>query len=594
MKYDKKKFDDSVAYYQKRFKGKVENKLMMVLLDLNNKNAFFSIAPLSMAVHELNGEMHVIVKNSEPKNFLIMKKAWGVYEDLVGGVNSKEARALRDFIGCVDKRTKKNEFRNIFRKPDLFLQAGEKYFVGDLVVDFKSQWHKPYRFNDLLATARRLVKEGYDLRKNERFGISFELVAKKSDMGLPLEDYLDSYSIALAMALEAVKSGARVGLGASTVKFSMLAPGVRTIDLMSTLTGCELDKNVKEGVFQKFKALSPLIGADNMEFNDASFGIHGKGYSGKLFFGENIGYPTLNKKSRWLSPGQMMLKDRYETQTKFESRPPMMRYAMTETLPIDIFIETCNVDYSIIRKRSEKIKKILDKCDKVMVIGQKIKGLQTNFVVDLIDKSRKVRREFIASDSDVTSKIDKDYLKATGIKSGNYANFPSGEAFVTPEKLEGTVVGDVVVNVDQSYRLSAKEPLVLKVHNYEYKVIKGPKKLIAKMNHEKKEVMKKIGLMEKSKALPQSMIDMYKKCFNYIGEFAVNLNPKAKVCDYLIVNEKIAKMMHVAMGMGFEPDRKTLYHWDMVIDAPRQKMDVYGIDSKGHEHWIIKKGDFVV
>jgi leucyl aminopeptidase (aminopeptidase T) len=87
---------------------------------------------------------------------------------------------------------------------------------------------------------------------------------------------------------------------------------------------------------------------------------------------------------------------------------------------------------------------------------------------------------------------------------------------------------------------------------------------------------------------------MYRKCFNYIGEFAVNLNPKAKLCDYLIVNEKIAKMMHVAMGMGFEPDRKTLYHWDMVINSPKQKMDVYGVDSKHKVHWIIKKGNFKV
>jgi leucyl aminopeptidase (aminopeptidase T) len=136
--------------------------------------------------------------------------------------------------------------------------------------------------------------------------------------------------------------------------------------------------------------------------------------------------------------------------------------------------------------------------------------------------------------------------------------------------------------------------MVLKVHNYEYKVIQGPKKIVDKMNHEKKEVMSKIKDMEKSRSLPKSITDMYHRCFNYIGEFAVNLNPKAKICNYLIVNEKIAKMMHVAMGSGFEPDRKTLYHWDMVINAPRQKMDVFGVDKKGHEHWIIKKGEFVV
>lgn len=594
MKYDIKKFNDAVSYYRQCLKGKADKKLVMLLFDFSNEKAFFSVAPLSRAIHELGGEMHVIAKTGEPKNFLILKKTWSVYDDLVKDVKTDETKALKDFIDSVNKRTKSDNFKKIFKRPELFLTAGSKHFGDDLNLDYKSEWYKPYKLDKLRETAGKLVVDGYDLKKGENFGISFELIPKKSDMGLPLEDYLDSYSIARAMALEALKLGTKVSLGAITTKFSILVPCVRTADLMSTLTGCELDKSVDEDVFKRFKVLSPLIGADKMEFNDASFGIHGKGYSGKSFFGENIGYPTLNKKSRWLSPGQMMLKDRYETQTKFESRDPMMRYAITETLPIDIFIETCNVDYNVIRKRSEKIKNILDKCDKVCVIGKKINGLQTNFSVDLVDKAKKIRREFIASDSDVTSKIDMDYYKATGIKSGNYANFPSGEAFVTPEKLEGTVVGDVVINVDQSYRLSPDEPLVIKVHNYEYKIVKGPKKIVTKMIKEKKDTMKKILAMEKSKALPQSMIEMYKKCFNYIGEFAVNLNPKAKVCDYLIVNEKIAKMMHVALGMGFEPDRKTLYHWDMVINSPRQKMDVFGVDSKGNEHWIIKKGEFVV
>ena len=86
---------------------------------------------------------------------------------------------------------------------------------------------------------------------------------------------------------------------------------------------------------------------------------------------------------------------------------------------------------------------------------------------------------------------------------------------------------------------------------------------------------------------------MRKSNFNKIGEFAINTNPKAKLCDYLIVNEKIARMIHIALGSGFEPDRATDYHTDIVIDSPRQKLDIYGIDNDGNEHWIIKKGEFV-
>ncbi|MCK4521486.1 MAG: hypothetical protein KAU20_02850 [Nanoarchaeota archaeon] len=594
MKYSDRKFDSAVDNYEKKLKGKIEGKLVFIVCDLKNKKAFFSLAPLSRAVHNLDGEMHVIVGDGKSQNYLILKKVWHVYGDLIKKLKTDKTKALRDFINSVNRRTNSKVFKNIFKKPEIILYSNEHGFTGTLELEYNNKWHKRYRWGELIGTAKTLLKQGFDIKKNERLGISFELIPKKEHLELPLEDYLDSYSIAFAMAVEAKRLKANVGLGASTSKFSILANSVRTVDLISTLVGCELDREVDEDVFKKFKVLSGIIGAKKLEFNDAGFGIHGKGYTGKMFFGENVGYPTLDKKTRWTSPGQMMLKDRYEAQTKFEKRDPIMRYAMTETLPLDIFIQTCDVDYEKIRKRSSKIKSILDKCDKIRVIGEEIDGLKTDFTVYLVNEDKTIRRWFIASDSDVTKKYDEEYFRETGIKCGLYANFPSGEAFVTPEKVEGLIVGDVVVSIDQSHRIDSKNPLVIKVENYEYKVISGPKKIIDKMKETKADVKEKIRNIEKSKALPASITRMYKKCFNYIGEFAVNLNPKAKLCDYLIVNEKIAKMMHVAMGMGFDPDRKTMYHWDMVINSPRQKMDVYGIDSKNKIHWIIKKGKFGV
>mgnify|MGYP000005787067 FL=1 len=99
---------------------------------------------------------------------------------------------------------------------------------------------------------------------------------------------------------------------------------------------------------------------------------------------------------------------------------------------------------------------------------------------------------------------------------------------------------------------------------------------------------------ERFKSQPQEIIDLKKNNFNMINEFAINTNPNARLCDYLIVNEKIARMIHVALGSGFEPDRATEYHTDIVINSPRQKMNIYGVDDNGKEHWIIKNGEFVV
>jgi len=596
MKYNQKIFNNCVKNYESELIkkiGNIKNKLFFIVLELDNKRAFFSIAPLSMAIHNLEGDIHVVVKDKKSKTIDILRDVWNTYEDKKSRLKTPKVKALTAFISAVNKRTKTKVFKNLFQGPDIILKAKTEGFIGTLNLRFYYQWHKNYRWNELQQTARTIWTQGYSLRPGEKVGLGFVLVPSKTKLELPLEDYLDSFSIAYAMAMQAKKLKTKIGLSSYSDRKSMLANAVRSADLLSTLIGCELEKDIDEEVFKKFKPFSKLLRIDRLETNDATFGIHGKGYGGRFFFGECIGYPTPNKKTRWSSPGQMMLKDRYEAQTPFETRDPKMRYGITETLPIDIFIETCNVNYDKIRARSIKIKKILDSCEKIRVIGKEINGYKTDLEIGLIAPDGK-RREFIANDSDLRSKIDLDYLKKSGIKAGCYANFPSGEAFSTPETVKGIFIGDVVINVDQSYVIPENNPIVIEVKKNKFRIINGPKNLIEKMNTERKEAIQKIRNYEMNKSLPSSMIRMYKKNFNGIGEFAINTNPKAKLCNYLIVNEKIARMIHIALGMGFEQDRKTVYHWDIVINSPRQKLDIYGVCKNKKIHWVIKKGKLVI
>ena len=201
-----------------------------------------------------------------------------------------------------------------------------------------------------------------------------------------------------------------------------------------------------------------------------------------------------------------------------------------------------------------------------------------------------VHRWVRTSDTDVREKINSEFLKRTGIKAGTMANLPGGEAFVTPEYVKGTIVGDVVISIDQSYLLSDKDPLVIKSDGKKYKIISGPKDIIKKLQEKKKEAWEMILNQERFKSQPQEIVDLKKKNFNMINEFAINTNPSAKLCDYLIVNEKIARMIHVALGSGFEPDRATEYHTDIVINSPRQKMNIMVLMIKARSIGSLGKG----
>lgn len=594
MKYNIKTFNKEVEEFKKILKGKVEEKVVFIEIKLGNKEAYYSLAPLSRAIHDLDGEMQVIITEGESENLKVLKRVWRTNNDRKKKLKTNKVKALSGFINNVIKRTKNKSFIDIFDEPDIYLVAREDGFSGTLKLKYRSRWRKRYRWKDLLETAKTIWKLGYDLKKSDTVSVGFVLIPAEKNLELPLEDYLDSFSIARAMAIAAKKIKTEVGMGTSSDKFSVLARPVRTVELIATLRGCELSKNLDEEVFEKFKILSKILHIDKLRNATASFGVHGKGYHGKHFFGEAIGYPTLNKKTRWTSPGSMMLKDRYAPQAPMETRDPMMRHAVTETLPIDVFIETCNVDYSKIRKRSGKIKKILDKCDYVRIIGEHIYQHKTDFTVHLVDEKGN-RREITAQDSDVRTIIDQEHFKKTGKKCGAYANFPSGEAFTTPECVEGIIVGDVVINIDQSYLIPEKSPIVIQVDKIKgHNIVSAPEKLLKTMRKEWKEARQKISNMEQAGSIPKELTNMYKRNFKKIGEFAINTNPKAKLSNYLIVNEKIARMIHIALGMGFAPDRATVYHWDIVINSPKQKLDIYGVDKNKKTHWVIKKGKFVV
>jgi len=577
MKYNMTSYNNAVKYYKEQL-GRCKN--VLLVFELKNLKAFYSIAPLSQAVHELGADLDVFGIQEKSDVLQALYHAWLLYENPNKYVKPKETAALKAFI----KSTKINGFSRLFIKPDVIIKATNNQFIGSRNLDFQPGWFKKFRWPMLLKTARLIQKQVINLKTKESLGIGFELMLNKKDMDKPIEDYLDSYAIAQAMACAAKPR--RVSMSASTQRLSMLEPMTRISDLKATIVGCELSKNINEAVFRKFKKLSKFIHSDKIKINDANFFVSGKGYSGKHIFGQKIGYPDPDKKTRWQSPGMFIYKLDYFPQTKQDKRLPMSRVAFTDTLPIDVFIKSCNVDWLKMRRKNMKLKKIIDRSEKIIVRSNNSK---TDFIVGLMGSNG--HRNGRLSDIETRSKIKKSYLKETGIIAGTMANLPGGETFVTPEYVKGIIVGDVVISIDQSYRLD-KNHLIIKSDKKGYKIISGSKKIIKKIKEKKKDSWKVLLKYEKNKSLPKKIINLKKKNFNLIGEFAINTNPKAELCDYLIVNEKIAGMVHIALGSGFDPDRSTVYHMDIVINAIRQKLDIIAISKK--ETYIMKNGQLMV
>jgi hypothetical protein len=575
MRYNKYEFDKAVNYYKKGLK-KTKAKSIFVYGKIS-KDAFFSLAPLSKAADMLDIDLNVSL-GYKSKSYDVLFKVWDIYKELKEKKINSNTKALGNLI----KEIKIKNFEKYFEAPDIIVKVTNKCFEGGL--KYKTKWFTLFMASKLKQTTNSIIKNVYNLKKSESFGMGFVLVPKK--LSHPLQDYLDSYAISYSVFLSS-KFCKSITLKASTLRESMRDNPEKISELMTTLIGFELEKDINLPVFKIYKIFAKIAKL-NINIPQATFFISSKGYHGKHLFGEKTGYPTLNQKTKWNSPGGIIYKFQWYPQSELEERAPKSRVAFTSTVPIDRLIESTLIDYKLMRSQNSEIIKTLEKCDKVVVKSNVKNGC--NFEVGLLKRDGS-KRLILGSDSDVRTILHPLWLKKNK-KMGRMANIPGGEAFTTPSYVKGRIVGDVVINIDKSHTLNSKNPFVATSTKKGYKIISGPKKVIDAFNKRKKDAWKNILEQEKNKSLSADIIKLKKENFNKIGEFAINTNPNARLCDYLIINEKIANMIHVAFGSGFEPDTATEYHMDVVINSPKQQLDIYGIYNKNKKRWIIKKGHF--
>ncbi len=589
MKHNINEFNKAVEEYKRLLKGKIKGEVL-ILHETSNEKAFYSIAPLSFAIHQLGGEIctfSFFKGNSD--TYYVLDKIYKLFEKLKRKENSKETKALDDFLKAIKKKTK-TSFEPYLSRPLEITAQKNSFTLGTQSLPFKTKWVKKRLTQQLSKTAKNICKNSYALKKHETLSLGYEMVPLKRK--LPLDDYLDSYHIAYSTYKEAIKQCKRVFLSTASGKEKMTEDSMKVIALSEALRGSQYSLFSNEPIFKTFKKLSPFIEAERLQSADAIYMINGEGYGGKTLFGTKIGFPIPKSKERWTSVSTMFLKPSWKSQTQEDNRLPKTRLAITETLPLENYIKSVDQDYSKMRKLNSAIVSVLSKSKNLYAEGLKFPEGQTKLKMDLT-AFLEGKRQFHPDSADMQHLIDTSSIKK-GVKAGNYGNIPAGEVFFTPEFIEGTLLGDVSIHLDKSYKLTPKKPLIIKIKNSKFTIQTKNKKLKKAFENKLKESKQMISLYQKNKTLPKKTIDEYKRNFYKVGEFAINTNSGATPSMYLIEAEKAAGMIHLAVGSGFDIGTQTTHHSDTVVNAPRQKLNIYGLTEKLEKIYIMKNGKLVV
>ena len=542
-------------------------KSVLLKLSLGDEEGFFSGIPLMEAMRKAGAECCMIVSSEGSKVVRTLEAVWKILDE--------ESGASKRFLSMVnDAFAKKGEkpFVKFVSKPDVVLQHrdGEFHGSGEKVdVRDADGWVEGVDKGPIEKACRSMLEGGFNMRADEDFAQLIPSPPIKPK--LPKKGYLASYVEAAVLQGVARSIGNEVTSISLNFKPDPNLPTDPHFESLIVFWALEHEKKIGEPIFKAYSDLSSERGLSEICVPPKVwFGFIGEGYLGKDVFGEVVGYPTPNGKTRWESGFKLIRKHEWYPQFKEDGREPLLRFAITETISVETFNRTINVNYGLLRERCAKIRDAVEGAEEVVVEGKEVGGARTRMSVEV--GGRRVR-------------VDDGVVNMG--PEANFGNFPAGEVFITPEAVHGVFVADEVIVIDKSYLL--KRPLIVELRGNEYEVVEGPKEILDVIRREREKAWKRIETWE-AMGVPKDLVELNKKNFMNIGEFAVGLNPNARVSRYLIEAEKIDRTVHLALGSGYDPDRPTTYHWDSVAGC-NQKLSVTAV-KEGREIPILKEGSW--
>ena len=223
-----------------------------------------------------------------------------------------------------------------------------------------------------------------------------------------------------------------------------------------------------------------------------------------------------------------------ERRLRFTTTPSL---GALETKQISVLMKSIDVDYDSLQWIHKQVKKMLDLGDVVHIT--------TKAGTDLRYPIRGCRA--VSSDGIYT-------------RTGTGGNIPAGEVFIAPKKK--SVSGKVVVDGSSRNRHSTilvKKPFTMYIEQGEVVRIEGGKEA----------------------RLLQETIDWAEKHSKYdwglkrLCELGIGLNPNARLVGSMIIDEKVKKTAHVAIGSNnwFGGTVFAPIHLDQVFKNPRITVD---------------------
>ncbi len=219
------------------------------------------------------------------------------------------------------------------------------------------------------------------------------------------------------------------------------------------------------------------------------------------------------------------------------------RYASMPLFDPSMLNNAMMADWKEVHRISLKIKKILDKIEKISI--ETPNGTKISFV--------KGKRKI---------KIDSGILT----RKGSFGNLPAGEVFFAP--LENTAKGRLVIEWAPTRKLES--PLILNIQNGKVISIEGTE-------HYKEDLEKKLNEREENRN---------------IAELGIGTNDKASKPDNILESEKILGTIHIALGdnSSFGGKVRTPFHQDFIFFEPT----LYGFTKKDEEIKIFEKGFLLI